>query len=167
MDISKLKKGIDNRKKITWPGSDLAIYLRVLCEGDYLKAEERCDALYKERGVNLGNIEERSAAKDTYCLYLAIVDEDGKRVFPDFETFTTYLTPEIRTELVQTQNDWQSECSPHIEKLSEKEMDDLLESIKKNHGTVRNISDMRLLRELIITMVSRQKKLPTASSSTL
>lgn len=166
MDVTRFKRGTDNRKKIAWPGSDTPVCVRVLAEGDYLQAEAHCDHLYRDRGVSLGNIEERNAVKDTYCLYLALVDDDGARVFPDFETFTNYLTPEIRTILIQEHNDWQSACSPAVDALSEKELDSMLDAIKKNPQTVRSISDMRLLRELIIIMASRRQKLPTASSST-
>lgn len=163
MNIARLRKGSENRKRILWPGTEEQVYIRVLAEGDYLRAEQHCDSAYRERGINLGNVEERSALKDDYCIYLAIVDEDGKRLFPDFDTFVQYLTPEIRNILISEQNNLQSEYAPRMAEMSDDEFDSLLTEIKKNTETVRNISDMHVLRRLIITMVSRQSKLPTAS----
>lgn len=164
MDITRLKRGTDNRKITTWPGCTEKIYIRVLSEADYIESEEHVDNSYsKERGVNLGNIDERSALKDTYCLYLAVVDEFGSRIFPDFPAFAGHCTPEVRAILIEAQNEWQAECAPVIDEMPEKEVDELLSSIKKNIETVRSITDSRLLRKLITTMVSREQGLPTAS----
>ena len=164
MDITKLMRGSDSRRSIDWPGSDKKICIRVLSEHDYIEAEEYCDSIYaKDRPVNLGNVDERNALRDTYCMYLAIVDDKGIKIFPDFTTFTDYCTPEVRAVLIAAQNEWQAECAPAIDRMTDDQMDDLLNSIKKNIETVRSITDSRLLRRLIISMVSRQQKLPMVS----
>jgi len=164
MDITRLKRGADNRKITPWPGDTEKVYIRVLSEADYIEAEEHVDNSYgKERGVNLGNVDERAALKDTYCLYLAIVDEFGKRIFPDFSAFTGRCTPEVRAILIENQNEWQAECAPVLDEMSDDQTNELLNSIKKNIETVRSITDSRLLRRLITTMVSREQRLPTAS----
>jgi hypothetical protein len=160
MDITKIKNGITNCKLTTWPGSDQDIYLRILSEMDSLRAEQYCDGAYRERSLSLGNIDERNALKDSYCLYLAIVDGDGRRVFDDFDVFCSCISSEIRKSLIDQQNSFQAECSPKIAEMSDKEVDALIEDIKKNSQIVLNISDMYVLRRLIITLAGRLQRLP-------
>ena len=163
MDINKLKLGANNRKPVKWPGTKETVYIKVLSDFDYNTAVKETDLEYKDRGINLANVTERSCFIEQYCLFLSIVDEKGKRLFDDFKTFSECLTHELRLEFCDIQMAWQEECSPNIDYMPDKEFNVLLKEVKKNPEKVKNISSTSLLRRLIITLAVRPVKLQTGN----
>jgi hypothetical protein len=165
IDYKKLIAGVEHRKKTVFPFSSQEIYLRVLSEYDLQQASRFADQEYKERNVGLANVDERNEYKTMYEVYCAVVDEDGVRVFPTFEDFCKACTPEIARRLIEEQSHFQAETSPDITNLSESELDEVVDELKKNSEIVQTISDSRILKKLILYLVSQLSKQQTDRSS--
>lgn len=165
MDINALKESANRKSKEKWPGTVQEFMIKTLNELDFIEAEKYCDEQYPEdkRPVTYGNVDERKALKDIYCVFLAIVNAKGERIFNSFEEFCECVVPDTRTELIVMQDSWQESCSPNINKMSSTELNNLIDDIKKNVNIVETISSLSLLKNLITTMANRLKTLPMAN----
>jgi len=163
MDIKKLKESGSITKQIQWPGTKESFLVKVLNESNFIEAEAYCDNLYfkdstgkgKGREIQLGNLDERTHLKDIYLVYLSCVNSDGTKCFDTFAIFTECITPSVANELYAMQSEWQEQCSPNFDNLTQETFDKIIDEIKKKPETVETISSINLLRNLLTTTVNR------------
>jgi hypothetical protein len=155
IDYRALILGVQCKKKTVFPFSSQTIYIRVLSEYDLQEAARKADEEYSKRNIGLHNVDERTEYKTMYELYLSIVDEDGLPVFPSFEDLSKACTPEIAKRLSEEQNTFQAEQSPSMVELTDVQLDEIVDELKKNLGVLQTISDSRILRKLIQYLVCR------------
>lgn len=158
IDLAKILAGTEHRIKTVFPFSDESIYLRILNEWDLQQASNHVDKIYKDLKVGFENYDERTAQKTMYELYLAIVDDNGEKLFPDFETFCKACTPEIARRLIEEQNTFQSEVSPDLSNYTKEQLDGTIEELKKKSDRILTISDSRILKKLLQYTVSLLSK---------
>ena len=166
--FEKLRAGTENRKIIEWPGCPGAIVgLRVLNDNDYHVAGLAADNIYKAAGVKIAieNAEAYEAEIATQLLYRALSNsEDGSSVAPDITQFRTLLTKGVREKLIDEMQSWQAECSPSPGNMDEGAFDVLFARVKKNASeTVQSVSDIAVLKKLIITLASQLSSSQTDS----
>ena len=152
--LNRLKSGIKNYREMVWPGTDIAIRLRVLSESDYQAAYMAADKYYRDNKVdlNLANVDERAHYVACRVLHTAVCDSDGKPLIKEFADFHAVLTADVRDVLIEELNAHQELNSPRINGMSDEEMSTLLESVKKNPEIALSISSISSLRKLVHTL---------------
>ncbi len=173
--IEKLKAGKHAVKIITWPGTNNAIGITVLTEAESQSAHFETELMFKQKGIEFSaaNVDEYQSEESTQILARALVDPEAKdkngdpvRIFKSADELRGLIAhPDIKAALIQEYNDWQTECSPKIESMTEEQYDALFSEVKKNASCLNSLS-LRTLRGLIIYLADRQTKLRKASGST-
>lgn len=143
MTLEQLKAGISNSKEVTLCGG--IFRMRVLSEGELLQC--RADALKFAEKVGLDD-EGVMIEQVLRQLYLALIDEDGKRASASVEKFKQSITRAERGYLVDEYLSLEQECSPALATMTEDEFNDILDGVKKSPDSFLNASNTGLLRRL-------------------
>ncbi len=173
--IEKLKAGKHAVKIVTWPGSNNAIGITVLTEAEIQAAYFETELMFKSKGIEFSaaNVDAYQSEESTQVLARALVDPEAKdkngdpvRIFKSADELRGLIAhPDVKAALIQEYNDWQAECSPKIETMTEEKYDALFAEVKKNPSCL-NSSSSRTLRGLITYLADRQTKLRKVSGST-
>lgn len=168
--LEKLKAGIQNAKRLKWPGTDVDIDIRVLSEHDHHEASMAADRIYKVADINVGveNVDNYEAERTVQLLWRAVRNpETGGHVAKNITEFRTLLTRDARNILVDELNAFERECSPSPENLTDEQFDELFARVKKNAAeTITSVSSISLAKRLIVCLAAPQQTLPADSGST-
>ena len=173
--IEKLKAGTRNVKLTTWPGTENRIGIRVLTEAEVQAAHFDTELLFKQRGIEFtaATVDAYQSEQNTQVLSRAIVDPELKdkagdpaKIFKNADELRGLLShPDVKAVLTREYNDWQTECSPDLETMTEERYEELFAEVKKN-PSILSSSSSATLRGLIIYLAARQAKLRKVSGST-
>ena len=163
--LERLKLGTNNTKLVKWPGSDLAIIVRILSQQDIQEAIFATERLFKSSKIetNLMTADEFDNEKQTQVLFRAIRDPEDmeKPICQTVEEFRRSLTREEKELLIAEYNGFESECSPSPDNLTNDEFDKVMSDLKKKPAeTLGNITSISTLKKLLLIMASPPKKLP-------
>lgn len=166
--LEKLKAGKNNVKVITWPGTDEKVGLIVLTEAEKQRAAFETEKKFKSSGVeyNYGTAETYQSEQNTQMLVLSLVDPDKRTpLFKSADDLRPLLVTGVKSILIEQVNDWQQECSPSIEEMTEQKYQELFETVKKN-PSILNGTNLNTLRQLITFLASQPASSPMDSGST-
>jgi hypothetical protein len=167
--IDKLKAGKNNIKQTVWPGTTEPVGIVVLTDAESQEAQFATELLFKQRGLdfNVATADTYQAEQNTQVLARAIFDlETKKPLFKNADELRGLIThPDVKAALITEYLDWQRDCSPAMETMTEEQYDALFAEVKKNPSILTS-SNSRTLRGLIIYLAERQQKLAKASGST-
>jgi hypothetical protein len=157
IDYKSLMKGNENRKAIKFPFSDETVYFRLLTEYDEVEASRATDKEYINRGeINFQNAVERSSFKVAYELHLALITDEGDKIYPDVETFLKYTNKEVIRRLYEEYNTFEKSVYPSVTDISDEQMSEILAEVKKNSKIVLTFTDSNFLKKLILFMVYQE-----------
>jgi hypothetical protein len=167
--IEKLKAGKNNIKATAWPGTDERIGIVILTEAEIQAAHFETELLFKQRGIEFtaATVDTYQSEQNTQALARAIVDVTTKKpIFKNADELRGLLNhPDIKAALTSEYNEWQADCSPAIETMSEEKYDALFADVKKNPSILSDLNS-KTLKGLIIYLADRQTKLQMVSGST-
>lgn len=166
--LERLKRGTENKKTIKFPGTETNIQIRVLSEAERQAAHFAAEQHFKRQGidVSMATVEAYEAEKTIQMLYRALSDEEGKALAHTPMRFAELLTIDEKSALVDEYMAHEKDCSPNPETLSEEEIDEIFESLKKNQTIPGNVSNIAIARQVIISLANRLRTLQQASGST-
>lgn len=166
--LEKLKAGTDNKKSIRFPGTETSIVIRPLSEAERQAAHFATEQHFKRQGIDvtMSTVEAYEAEKTIQLLYRAVSDEEGNPLAGTVRRFAELLTINEKSALVDEYMTHEKDSSPNPETLSEEEIDEILESLKKNQAIPGSVSSMSIARQLIISLANRLTTLQQASGST-
>ncbi len=82
--------------------------------------------------------------------------ESDKPLTNDIRAFKELLTPEVKDALAEELDQLHLEFAPNPDKISDAEYNKIVAEVKKNvRNTVGSISNISLLKRLIITLVDQ------------
>jgi len=171
--IEKLKAGKKNVKVIRWPGTDDEIGITILAEAETQEALFAAERLFKEAGIEVTatTINAYNSEVNTQTLFRALVDSSRKkpdgtheRYFKGIDEFRSLLHREAKEILIEEYNAFEDECNPSPAKLSDEELEKILEDVKKNSHPGTNLS-FGTLRQLVAYLASRPSSSQKASGS--
>lgn len=165
--LERLKKGPENKKIIKYPGTSEDIVIRVLSEGARQEAQFAAEHQFKSKDVeiSMSTVDAYEAEKTLQMLYRALSDQDGKPLARTITEFRQLITIDEKNILVDEYLAFEKECSPNPETLSQSEMEQLVEEIKKKPEILGNFSSIAMLRQLTSYLVNRpQNSLPGSGS---
>ena len=157
--LKKMKLGSENRKTIKFPGTDQDIVIKILSD---LEKQEAAVAAYNYMKIN-DMPYDVLATSDIYedelvsqCLWRACLNPENQ-----YEKFATTvkefkkITTDEKSYLTNVYNNFEQECSPVVEDMTEDQFKSLVEDLKKNvKSTLSNISDMSTLKRVISFLVN-------------
>lgn len=88
----------------------------------------------------------------------ALIDEHGSAFANNADEIRACLTQAEKAYLVAAYNDWQAECSPSLDTLSEDQAQEVLDAVKKFGEKALSDLSTSSLKRLITTLVSRPSK---------
>lgn len=157
--LEKLKGGKRNTRKIKFPGTDQDMVLRVLSNAEIQEALFATENRFKAKKIKISSttVEAYEDENATQILFRALRDpQDPDRPFAEnADELRKLLTRDEKDILVDAYNGLEKEVSPSVTKLSEKELEDLFEGLKKTPENGNNLS-FSTLKRLIIYLASRQ-----------
>ncbi len=162
--IAKLRDGIENVKETRI--GEVAVGLKALRHIHYHEAQISTDLEYQSNGVDVGmhNIDGYELDKEDQLILKTVVDLTDKHepVFRDIEEVREVLHKHVRDSLLAEINAFQTECSPTMEEMPEKDFQELYEQVKKTPemSTLSELS-LHMLKKLLLTSVHQLKTLPT------
>ncbi len=165
--LEKLKAGKKNVKPVPWPGTDETVGLAVLTEAEIQQALFETEKKFKAAGIefSVATADAYQSEQNTQLLALALLYEQGGRLFKNADELRPLLQPSVKDVLIDEFNAWQQECSPALARMSDAEFDKVFEEVKKNPSTLNSLS-LRTLRELITYLATRPVISPKANGST-
>jgi hypothetical protein len=166
--LEKLKKGTGNKKTIKYPGTSEDIVLSVLSEGARQDAQFAAEHHFKSKGVDvsMSTVDAYEAEKTLQMLYRALSDPEGKPLARTVDEFRRSITIDEKDLLVDQYLDFEKECSPNPEEMSEGELEALWNEIKKKPEILGNSFSIGTARQLIFYLVNRQHSLQADSGFT-
>jgi len=166
--LERLKKGTDNKKTITFPGTHEEVVVSVLSEGARQDAGFAAEHHFKRRDIEIGmsTVDAYEAEKTLQMLYRALSDADGQPLARTVDEFRGFITVDEKDRLVEEYLAFERECSPDPESMSEAELEDLCEEIKKKPEMIGSFSSIGTARQLISYLVNRPPSSPAGSGST-
>lgn len=166
--LERLKRGSENKKTIKFPGTETYVQIRVLSEGERQAAHFATEQHFKRQGieVSIATVDAYEAEKTIQLLFRALSDEEGNPLARTPARFAELLTIDEKNALVEEYMAHERDCSPNPETLSDGEIDEILEELKKNQTIPGSVSSMTIARQLIISLASRLQTLQQASGST-
>jgi hypothetical protein len=174
--IEKLKMGKSNVKVVDWPGLDgETIGITVLTEAETQEAQFAAERLFKDESieVNAMTVGAYTSEANTQILFRALVnpqkktkDGDYERIFSSVDQFRGLVRREAKEVLIDAYNAFEEECSPSPKKMSDEDLQALLDDAKKNSGMPGNDLSFSTLRQLITFTVNLLLSLQRDSGST-
>jgi tRNA(Met) C34 N-acetyltransferase TmcA len=166
--LERLKAGTDNRKTIPFPGTDTKVVIRPLSEAERQAAHFATEQHFRNKGIDvtMSTVEAYEAEKTIQLLYKAVSDEEGNSLAATVRRFAELLTINEKNALVDEYMAHEMDSSPNPETLSEEEVDEILEDLKKNQTIPGSVSSMSTARQLITSLANRLRTLQQASGST-
>lgn len=166
--LERLKAGRD--ALATVKVNDVEIGLRVLTEQDYQIAHMAADAMLLSHGTefSLSTSDAFETEKTIQLIALAAVDPiTRKQVFPGADAARSILMREDKDIIAEKYLEHERTFSPSGRTLTEAEMEQLVEEVKKNPVTLR-LRDLSgdSLRKLITSLAGQLSSLPKDSGST-
>ncbi len=156
--LEKLKAGARNLRVIDFPGSDRKVGLRVLTNAESQAAFFAAAEHFEKRGVEIGadTIEAFEDEHTVQQLALALRDpDDPDTAFAkNADQLRALITRDEKSALVDEYTAFEQEVSPRAENLSEQELDELLDRLKKKPETL-SILNTFTLRRLLAYSVGR------------
>lgn len=157
--LEKLKAGKHITQTIKWPGTDIDVALRALSNADIQHAMFEAEAHFKKNEIelSLSTAELFEDEQTTQILARALRDpEDPSKPFAkDADELRRLITRDEKDILVDSYNAFIKEVSPSGKVLSESEIKDLFERLKKNPALGNNLN-LITLRRLLTYLASRQ-----------
>lgn len=165
--LEQLKKGTDNKKTISFPGTSEEVVVSVLSEGARQDAQFATEQHFKRKEieVSMSTVDAYESEKTIQMLYRALSDQEGKPLAGTVDEFRNLLTVDEKDRLVDEYLAFENECSPNIETMSESELENLYQEIKKKPETIGNFSSIGTARQLISYLVNRLASSPPGSGS--
>jgi hypothetical protein len=168
--IEKLKAGTRNIKTLKFPGAEDDIVLKVLSNADIQEAVFAAERRFKDEEIIVSD-STRDAYGDertTQILFRALRDprDIKKPLFSSADELRKLLTKEEKEALACEYDAFQQECAPQLDKMTDKEFDELWEALKKNPETVSSFLSSGVQKRLLLYLAARQSTLPTDSGST-
>ncbi len=165
--LEKLKRGTDNKKTIPFPGTSENIVLRVLSDGARQDARFATEHRFKANNidVNMMTADTYEAENSLQLLYRALSDMDGNPLARTVDDFRTLINLEEKNILIVAYLEYEAECSPSPQTMTAKELEALLEEIKKKPQTIGSLSSMPIARQLISYLANRPATSLTDSGS--
>ena len=171
--LEVLKAGKKNIKRLKFPGTEQEIGLTVLTEAEIEESVFATELVFKAAEVNITStsISMYNSELSTQMLFRALVDplktkKDGtyERIFKSPDELRSLITSAQKAILIGEYNNFENECSPDVDKLSQLKFDELFEELKKNPQAGNSLS-LQTARRLILYLVGRLQSLPQANGS--
>ncbi len=155
--LEKLKKGTENKRTIKYPGTSEDIVMSVLAEGARQDAQFATEHLFKSKDVevSMSTVDAYEAEKTLQMLYRALTDTEGKPLTLSVDEFRRLITVEEKNILVDEYVVFEKECAPNPEVMSEEELENLFEEIKKKPQILGRYSNIAIARQLIAYLANR------------
>lgn len=166
--LERLKKGTDNKKVISFPGTSEEIVVSVLSEGARQDAQFATEQYFKRKDIeiSMSTVDAYEAEKTLQMLYRALSDQEGKPLARTVDEFRGLITIDEKDRLVEEYLSFEKECSPDPETMSEAELEELCDEIKKKPEMIGSFSNIGTARQLISYMVNRlPSSLPDSGST--
>ncbi len=165
--LERLKAGTNNKKTITFPGTEEPIVIHVLSEGERQDAVFSADRHFNGQKieVSMSTVETFEAEKTLQMIYRAATDADGKPLARTVDEFRKLITLDEKNVLVDEYLSMEKECSPSDETMSNEELARLVDDLKKNPATPGSVSSISIARQLITYLVNLLQSLPKDNGS--
>jgi hypothetical protein len=167
--LAQIKAGKRNIKIIDYPGVEgQQVALRVLSNQEIQDAVFSAEQLFKEQGFDVSrtNQDAYDDERSTQILARALreAENPNKPFAASAKELRGLLEKEEKELLLQEYTDFEQACSPRINKMSEKEFEELWQSLKKS-PQLSSVLNSSTLSGLITYLASRPANLPTDSGS--
>jgi len=173
--VEKLKLGKRNVKIVAFPGTDEQIGIVPLAENDIQEALFTTEKVFKEAGieVNAMTMGAYTSEFNLQILYRALVDPEKKKPDGTFERYFRtadelrgVIKAEAKSILVDEYNAWEAECSPSPRRMTEEELEALVEEVKRDpRVTPGLVTSLSTAHGLIAFMASQLVTSRKASGS--
>jgi len=169
--LERLKGGTKNHRVIRFPGTGEEVIIRLLSEGELQEAHFATERHFKKEGIeaSMVTVDAYETEKTLQSLYRALRDpEDAeKTIAPSMTRFRLLISADERNLLVEEYTSLEQECSPIQPGMTEGEIDDLLETLKKRPEQIAgSVSNIVTARQLISSLVNRLASLQKDNGST-
>ncbi len=156
--LEKLKGGKRNTRKIPFPGTDQDVALQVLSNAEKQDALFATEDLFKKKGIRISTttVEAYEDENATQILARALRDpQDPETPFSgNADELRTLLTTGEKDLLVEAYDSFEKEVSPSAKDLTEAELEELVDTLKKTPGFGSSLSSPTL-RQLTMYSVNR------------
>lgn len=156
--LEKLKAGKRNVRIIKFPGTEQNAALRALSNADLQEAAFATENHFKSKNIEITTttIEAFEDENTTQIMFRALrnPDDPDQPFAKSVDELRSLLTRDEKDILVEQYNEFEKEVSPSAENLTNAEMDDLFEQLKKKPETGKGLSSATL-RKLIVFLASR------------
>lgn len=168
--LEKIKAGKRNIKTIAFPGTDREICLQVLTNHETQEAVFATENYFKRVQIEITatTLDAYEDERVTQILFRALKDpEDIKNsITKDADELRRLLTKEDKELLLQLYTEYERECSPNFTQMSDNEFETLWEDLKKNPIMLSSVSNIGMLKRLLLYLASAPETSQKGNGST-
>jgi hypothetical protein len=159
--LNKIKAGSLNAKvvKVETALGYFELQIRCATEKDYIEAQTKIDLINGDKKIGYHNAAQYENDKKVALLHRVTSIPGQDKPIGSLAQFQEHLSPDIVDYLEEELDLLHDECSPYLKKMTETELKEYYDKIKKNPDSIQTISDMRSLRDLLLFLVSQPSSL--------
>ena len=160
--IDQIKSSHDVFKDIAWPGvPGVTVRMRLLTVSEARQAKVDNQQEFKRDGIEIGmqNLADYREQEAVHGMWRAFSDPaTGKPVFTSAEHMRTLCTNDELKALCDVYNAFSDENDPNLEKLSDEELEQLKDILKKKPDQIRlKVLSLPVAWKLLRILVAPQK----------
>ena len=160
--IDQIKNAHEVTKDIEWPGiPEVKVRMRLLTVSESRKAKVDNQQEFKRDGIEIGmqNLADYREQEAVHGMWRAFSDPaTGKPVFTSAEHMRTLCTNDELKALCDVYNAFSDENDPNLEKLSDEELEQLKDILKKKPDQIRlKVLSLPVAWKLLRILVAPQK----------
>lgn len=160
--IDQIKSSHDVFKDIEWPGiPGVTVRMRLLTVSEARQAKVDNQQEFKRDGIEIGmqNLADYREQEAVHGMWRAFSDPaTGKPVFTSAEHMRTLCTNDELKALCDAYNAFSDENDPNLEKLSDEELEQLKDILKKKPDQIRlKVLSLPVAWKLLRILVAPQK----------
>jgi hypothetical protein len=163
--LARIRAGIANQREISWPGNpDVKLRVRILSAMEITDARFENQQEFKSRGVDVAvhNLPDYREQEADHALWRALLDSDGNRIFSSADDFRKFCSREEIKVFADEYTALSAECDPDVGSMSESEMQNLCDFLKKKPELIRlNVSSLRTAWRLLDILVGQSQSSQT------
>lgn len=159
--IEQIKNAHQARRVIDWPGNPkIKVEMRLLTLSESWKAKVDNQQEFKHDGLDIGvhNLADYREQEAVHGMWRIFSDpKTGQRIFKSAEDMRSFCTTDELTALCAAYNAFADDCDPNVGKLSDAELEDLKNLLKKTPDLIaQKVSSLNLALKLLRILVVQQ-----------
>ena len=157
--LARLKAGTANTKILDWPGTNEKVALRILSQQQLQEAAFETERIFKAAKIEIHMLtaDEYQNEKATQILYRALrLPSNMTEPIGTVTEFKSTLSLTEKEYLIKAYNEFEKECSPNPDHLSDVEFDRIVQAVKKNPSMIVGSSYSTDLLKKLITVLASQ-----------